>query len=116
MENIFIFNLLKAFVVLGAITVILGFLCLIAVYLIDDKEVGENHSKFNTSLGNALFVMHSMFEPGKRPQTEQVIWVKKRRTPAEKGVLGLTELNYDKIQIKGYGRMKNKRYWRKSGI
>ncbi|MFZ5989640.1 MAG: hypothetical protein ACOYWZ_21290 [Bacillota bacterium] len=116
MENFFLINVLKAFGVLGLFGFILGLLCFIAVYFIDEKEVRESKSNFSTTLGNALFIVHSIFEPGKKPQTEQVIWVKKRRTPVERRVLGLSELNYDKIHIKGYSGIKNKRYVRKSGL
>lgn len=114
--NLFLLQLIKAFGLLGVMAVIFGFIGLVAVYLFDGKEAMENRSKYGTSIGNALFVMHSFFEPGKKPQTEQVIWVKKRRTPVERGVLGLSELNYDKIQIKGYSSLKSKRFFRKSGV
>ncbi|HHV28038.1 hypothetical protein [Acetivibrio mesophilus] len=116
MENLFLFQLIKAFGVLAIFAAIFGFIGLVALYFTDDEEIMEHQKKYSTTIGNALLIMHSFFEPGKKPQTEQVIWVKKRRTPVERGVLGLTELNYDKIQIRGYYNLKGKRFLRKSGV
>ncbi|NLP13712.1 MAG: hypothetical protein GX383_04375 [Clostridium sp.] len=116
MGGTFIFNLFKTLILTGVLVFVFGFIWLIALYFLADKEVMQNRAEHTTTLGNALLVMHSIFEPGKRPQTEQVIWVRRRRTPVEKGVLGLEELNYDKLSIKGYIPLKGKSYRRKSGV
>ena len=114
MGDMFFVNLLKSFIVLGGFAIVFGFLCLIVVYFIDSRGVRENYSSFGTTLGNALFIMQNIFQPQSKVQTEQVIWVKKRRTPVERRVLGLSELHYDKISIRGIKSMKNKRYYLKS--
>ncbi|HOM01486.1 MAG TPA: hypothetical protein PLH43_01480 [Acetivibrio sp.] len=115
-ENLFLLQVIKAFLITGVSVVVLGFIGLVFLYLSDDETIMESQSKYSTTIGNALLVMHSFFEPGKKPQTEQVIWVKRRRTPVERGVRGLTELNYDKIRIGGYYSLKGKRFLRKSGV
>lgn len=114
MGDVFLVNLFKAFAVLAGIGVIFGVLCLIASYYIDSKNVRDEYSNFSTTLGNALFIIQSIFEPQAKYRTEQIIWVKKRRTPAEKKVSGLSELHYDKIIIRGIKSMKNKRFYLKS--
>jgi hypothetical protein len=116
MGDMFLFNFFKAFVVLGLYGIVLGFICLVAVYIIDSRNVRENYTSFGTTLGNALFIMQSIFEPQAKFKTEQVIWVKKRRTPAERMVSGLSELHYDKISISGIRHIKNKRFYVKSGF
>ncbi|HPD00526.1 MAG TPA: hypothetical protein PLA01_04155 [Acetivibrio sp.] len=116
MGDTFLFNFFKTLILTGVVAIVFGFIWLVALYMLADKEVMQNRAEHTTALGNALLVMHSIFEPGKRPQTEQVIWVKRRRTPVEKGVLGLTELNYDKVFIKGYMPLKNKFFRKKSGV
>jgi hypothetical protein len=115
-ENLFLLKIIKALVIAGILGVIYGIVGLVVLYLSDDKGILENQSKYSTSVGNALLIMHTFFEPGKKPQTEQVIWLKRRRTPVERGVLGLDELNYDKIRIGGYSSLKGKRFFRKSGV
>ena len=114
MENMFLFNLLKSFAIIGTFGVIFGFFCLIALYFIDSRSIRDNYSNFGTSLGNALFIIQNIFEPQAKVRTEQIIWVKRTRTPAEKMVSGLSELHYDKISIRGIKSMKNKRYYFKS--
>ncbi len=107
-------KIIKAFLLTGAMAVVFGFIWLVVLYFLADRKVMENQAMHTTALGNALFTMHSIFEPGKRPQTEQVVWLRKRRTPVEKGILGLTELNYDKILIKGYIPIKGKFFRKKT--
>ncbi len=114
MENMFLFNFFKSFAILGAFGVIFGLFCLIALYYIDSRSIRDNYNNFGTSLGNALFIIQNIFEPQAKFRTEQVIWVKRRRTPAEKMMSGLSELHYDKISIRGIRSMKNKRYYFKS--
>lgn len=116
MRDLFLLQMIKAFLITGILAVIFGFISLVVLCLSDKEEVMESRSKYSTTIGNALLVMHTFFEPGKKPQTEQVIWVKRRRTPVEKGVRGLTELNYDKIRIGGYYSLRGKRFFRKSGV
>ena len=113
MGDVFLLNLIKALVVLAGIGVIFGVICLIISYYVDSRNVREEYSSFSTTLGNALFIIQSIFEPQAKYRTEQIIWVKKRRTPAEKKVSGLSELHYDKISIRGIKSMKNKRYYLK---
>lgn len=115
MGDMFLFDFLKSFAILGGFGVVFGLLCLIALYYIDSRNIRDNYNNFGTSLGNALLIIQNIFEPQAKYRTEQVIWVKKRRTPAEKMVLGLSELYYDKISIRGIKCMKNKRYYIKSG-
>lgn len=110
----FFIDIVKAFGVLAGIGVIFGFICLIALYIIERDKIAENYSGYSTTLGNALLVMHAIFEPGRKPATEQVVWIKKRRTPVEKAVHGLDELGYDRIRIIGCKQIKNARYRRKS--
>ena len=114
MENMFLFNFFKSFAILGVFGVIFGIICLIALYYIDSRSIRDNYNNFGTTLGNALFIIQNIFEPQAKFRTEQVIWVKKRRTPAEKMVSGFSELPYDKINIRGIKSMKNKRYHLKS--
>jgi len=114
MESLFLFDFLKSFIVLAGIVVILGLLCLIVLYYIESRNIRDDYSHYSTSMGNALFLLQDIFEPQSKFRTEQVIWVKKRRTPAEKKVLGLSELGYDKIIIRGIRSMKSKRYYLKS--
>ncbi|NLL05746.1 MAG: hypothetical protein GX270_08170 [Clostridiaceae bacterium] len=114
MGNMFLFNFLKSFVIIGTFGLIFGLSCLVALYYIDSRNIRDNYNNFGTSLGNALFIIQNIFEPQTKFRTEQIIWVKRRRTPAEKRVLGLSELHYDKISIRGIKSMKNKRYYLKS--
>lgn len=117
METVyFFFSILKALGIIAGVSAVLGFLCLIFVYIIDVKNIRENYTGLSSTLGNALFIIHSMFEPGRKPQSEQVIWVKKRRTRVEKGILGLDSLNYDKLSIIGYRKINDVRYVRKKEI
>lgn len=116
MGDTFLINFFKSFIVLGGFAVVFGFLCLIIVYFIDTRGVRENYSSFGTTLGNALFIIQSILQPQSKVQTEQVIWVKKRRTPVERRVLGLSELHYDKISIRGIKSIKNKKFYMKSGF
>ncbi|NLD45722.1 MAG: hypothetical protein GX660_00790 [Clostridiaceae bacterium] len=109
----FLIDILKAFVILAGIGVVFGFICLVALFIIERDKIAENYSGYSTTLGNALLVMHAIFEPGRKPASEQVIWVKKRRTPVEKAVHGLSELDYDRIRIKGCKQAKNLRYQKK---
>mgnify|MGYP000856874664 CR=1 FL=1 len=115
MADMFLLNILKAIFLTGIVAVAFGFIWLIVLFVFSDKEIMESQSRRSTSLGNALFVVHSIFEPGRKPQTEQVIWIKRRRTPVEKGVLGLKELNYDRFMIKGYMPTKGRLYKIKRG-
>ena len=110
MGDVFFINLIKAFAVIAGTGVIFGVICLIASYYADSRNVREEYSGFSTTLGNALFIIQSIFEPQAKYRTEHIIWVKKRRTPAEKKVPGLPELHYDKISIRGIKSMKIKRY------
>lgn len=114
MGDMFLFNFIKSFVILAGFGLCFAILCLIAVYYIDSRNVRDNYNNFSTPLGNALFIIQSIFEPQAKYRTEQIIWVKKRRTPAEKKVSGLSELHYDKISIRGFKSMKNKKYYLKS--
>jgi len=114
MGDMFIFNLFKSLAVLVAFGVIFGVIGFIVLYYVESKNIRENYSHYSTTLGNALFLIQNIFEPQPKFRTEQIIWVKKRRTPAEKKVLGLSELHYDKIYIRGIKSMKNKRYHMKS--
>lgn len=116
MGDMFLFNFFKAFVILGLYGIVFGFICLIAVYIIDSRNIRENYTSFGTTLGNALFIIQNIFEPQAKFKTEQVIWVKKRRTPAERMVSGLSELHYDKIYIRGIRNLKSKRFYVKSGF
>ncbi|WP_010250563.1 hypothetical protein [Acetivibrio cellulolyticus] len=116
MGDMFLINLFKAFFVLGGFGIVLGFLGLIVAYFIDSRNIRENYGNFSTTLGNALFIIQNIFEPQAKFRTEQVIWVKKRRTPAERMVSGLSELHYDKISIRGIKSMKNRKFYVKSGF
>ncbi|TYQ18055.1 UNVERIFIED_CONTAM: hypothetical protein Cloal_0459 [Acetivibrio alkalicellulosi] len=111
--SIFLFDLFKAIGVIAIFTVIMGFLSLLLVYISEKEDLGERSAKYSTSMGNALLVLHSFFEPGKKAQTEQVVWMKKRRTSVEKNFLGLSSLGYDSICIKGYTKTQNKKYKKK---
>lgn len=108
----FIINLFRAFAVLGVISLVIAFLSLIVTFIFDYKNIREEGSRFSTGVGNALLVLHSFFEPGRKPQSEQIIRVKKRRTPIERKISGLSELEYDEVRIKGYKRLENKKYKR----
>ncbi len=116
MGDMFLINFIKSFIILGCFAIVFGFLCLIIVYFIDSRGIREEYSGFGTTLGNALFIIQNIFQPQSKVQTEQVIWVKKRRTPVERRVLGLSELHYDKISIRGIKNIKNKRFYVKSGF
>jgi hypothetical protein len=116
MGDMFLFNFFKSFLILGAFGIVFGVLCLLTLYYIDSRNIRDNYTSFGTNLGNALFIIQNIFEPHAKYRTEQVVWVKKRRTPAERMVLGLSELHYDKISIRGIRSMKNKRYYVKSGF
>jgi hypothetical protein len=114
MGFLFLLNVLKALFIIAGMGFVLSLACLIIVYIIEVKEFREEFNSGNsTVIGNALFIIHSFLEPGRKPQTEQVIWIKRRRTPLEKGVRGISELMYDKISIKGYKKIKNLRYRKK---
>ena len=89
MGGTFIFNLFKTLILTGVLVFVFGFIWLIALYFLADKEVMQNRAEHTTTLGNALLVMHSIFEPGKRPQTEQVIWGKKKANSCGKGSSGI---------------------------
>jgi hypothetical protein len=116
MGDLFFINLIKSFIVMGGFAVVFGVLCLIMVYIIDSRGIREEYSGFGTTLGNALFIIQSIFQPQSKVQTEQVIWVKKRRTPVERRIQGLSELQYDKLNIRGIKTLKNKRFYVKSGF
>lgn len=109
----FLLDMLIALGVIAGFGLLFAFVSLLVIYIIDRDEIAQNQSGRSTTLGNALLVMHSIFEPGRKPMSEQIVWVKKRRTPAEKAVLGLTELEYDRIRITGYKFVVNKKYSKK---
>jgi len=73
----------------------------------------ESRSKYSTTIGNALLVMHTFFEPGKKASDGAGYMGKEKKNPCGKGVRGLTELNYDKIRIGGYYSLRGKRFFRK---
>lgn len=106
-------NFFKALVVIGVIAVFLSVVAFFTTYLFELRNIREEKSKFSTGVGNALLMLHSFLEPGTKPPTEQVVWVRKRRTPLEKKLKGLAELEYDKIIIRGYRINKNKKYYSK---
>lgn len=114
MDDMFIFNLFKSLAIMTVFGAIFGVIGFIVLFFVESKNIRENYSHYSTTLGNALFLIQNIFEPQPKFRTEQIIWVKKRRTPAEKKVLGLSELHYDKILIRGIKSMKNKRYYLKS--
>lgn len=106
----FVFNLIKGFAAVGFVAFCVGFASLIVGFVFDYKNIREERSNLSTGVGNALLVLHSFFEPGRKPQTEQIIIIKKRRTPVEKKVIGLEGMDYYNIYIKGYRYLKNKRF------
>lgn len=103
-------NIFKAFVVIGIIAVFLAIVAFLVTYIFEISNFREEKGHFSTSVGNALLVLHSLFEPGSKPKTEQVIWIRKRKTPLEKKMTGLAEFEYDKLYIKGYKLLYNKKY------
>ena len=108
----FIINFFRALFAVGIIGVLLAFLAIVTTFVFDYKNIREEKSRMSSSVGNALLVLHSFFEPGAKPQTEQIIKIKKRRTPVERKVLGLSEFGYDELYIKGYKHLENKKYVR----
>jgi hypothetical protein len=106
----FVFNLIKGFAIVGFVGFSVGFASLIVGFIFEYKNIREEGSKLSTGVGNALLVLHSFLEPGRKPQTEQVIIIKKRRTPVEKKVIGLESMDYYNLYIKGYRLLKNKRF------
>lgn len=114
MGDMFIINIFKSIAILAGFGVLFAILSFMVLYYVESKNIRENYSGYSTALGNALFIIQNIFEPQTKYRTEQIIWVKKRRTPAEKRVSGLSELHYDKISIRGIKSMKNKRYYLKS--
>lgn len=113
MNNFFFINILKAIGVMLISIVPMGFLSLLIVFISEKNDLGEKSSPYSTTIGNALLVLHSYLEPGKKAETQQILWIKKRKTPFERNFLGLSSLDYDKICIKGYSKIKNKKYKRK---
>ncbi len=107
---IFIFGLFKAFVIIGVIGCGVAFLSLIIAFIFDFRNIREEKSNLSTNIGNALLILHSFLEPGRKPQTEQVVIIKKRRTPVEKKITGLTGVEYYNLYIRGYKYLRNKRY------
>lgn len=105
-----IVNFFKALIVIGVIGVFLSVAAFFITYLFELKNIREEKSRLSTGVGNALLVLHSFLEPASKPRTEQIVWIRKRRTPLEKKVKGLAEFDYDKLFIKGYRILKNKRY------
>jgi hypothetical protein len=103
-------NIFKAILVIGIIALVLAVVSFFTTYLFEITNFREEKGHFSTSVGNALLVLHSFFEPGGKPKTEQVIWIRKRKTPLEKKMTGLAEFEYDKIFIRGYKLLKNKKY------
>ena len=103
-------NIFKAIVVVGIIAVFLAIVDFFVTYLFEISNFREEKGHFSTGVGNALLVLHSFFEPGSKPKTEQVVWIRKRRTPLEKKMTGLAEFEYDKVFIKGYKLLSNKKY------
>lgn len=108
----FIFNLIRGMMITIILGCFVGFMALLVAYFIDIRIQKEERRHLSTSLGNVF--MRDLFSvPNRKPDTEQVIWIRKRRTPLEKRVLGLAELGYDTICIKGYKILKSKRYRKK---
>ncbi len=108
--NEFLLGLIEAFAKVGAIGLLTAFLSLIVAFIFDYKNIREEKSSLSTGVGNALLVLHSFMEPGRKPQTEQVIVIKKRRTPVEKKIAGITGVDYYNLYIRGYKYLKYKRY------
>jgi len=63
--DLFLLQMIKAFLITGILAVIFGFISLVVLCLSDKEEVMESRSKYSTTIGNALLVMHTFFEPGK---------------------------------------------------
>jgi hypothetical protein len=106
----FIIDMFKAFAIIAGIGLLTAVLSLIVGFVFEFKNIREEKSNFSTNVGNALLVLHSFLEPGRKPQTEQVIVIKKRRTPVEKKVAGITGVDYYNLYVKGYKHLKDKRY------
>lgn len=106
----FFIDLVKGFAIVGAIGLLTAFLSLIVAFVFEYKDIREERSSLSTNVGNALLVLHSFLEPGRKPQTEQVIVIKKRRTPVEKKIAGITGVDYYNLYIRGYKYLKGKKY------
>ncbi|MDQ2086927.1 hypothetical protein RBH29_10860 [Herbivorax sp. ANBcel31] len=113
MDSSFLINIFKAVVFIVFFAIFIGFLSLVTVFVSEKNDLGEKSGRYSTTVGNALLVLHSFFDPGKKAQVEQVVWMRRRRTPVERNFLSLSSLEYDKIYISGYSKIKNKKYKRK---
>lgn len=106
----FFIDLVKGFAIVGAIGLLTAFLSLIVAFVFEYKDIREERSSLSTNVGNALLILHSFLEPGRKPQTEQVIVIKKRRTPVEKKIAGITGVDYYNLYIRGYKYLEGKKY------
>lgn len=114
MSGIFLYDLFKSFIAIACLGIVFGAFCVVALYYIESKSIRESYNNMSTPMGNALFLLQDIFEPHSKFRTEQIVWVKKRRTRAEKLVDGIPEVYYDKIFIRGIKNIENKRYYLKS--
>ncbi|MCX7749256.1 MAG: hypothetical protein N2645_20545 [Clostridia bacterium] len=109
-EADFFVNFFKAMVAIAGLGVVLAFVAVVISFVIEITNFREENSQLSTGVGNALLILHNFLEPGRKPQTEQVIVIKRKRTPIEKKVGGLTGVQYYNLYIKGYKRLEGKRY------
>ncbi|MDP4182799.1 MAG: hypothetical protein Q8942_17145 [Bacillota bacterium] len=106
----FLYDITKAFITAGFVVFVTAVISLLVSFIFDIKNIRQEGSYLSSGVGNALLTLHTFLEPGRKPQTEQVFIIKRKRTPEEKKVKGLGGIDYYNLYIKGFKRIDRKRF------